>query len=114
VTVTLQSSVIVLGTATTDEHGDLTIVVTVPDGVPPGQHTVQLDGTGADGRPATVTASIVIAAPPTEAPTTTSPVTAATLPTTGADGLRLVTLALILVAAGALIVIVRRRSRFTE
>ena len=62
VALTLFSDPISLGTAEVDEFGDFETVVTIPVTTPEGTHTVQISGTGENGQPKVVTASIQISA----------------------------------------------------
>lgn len=54
VDITLFSQPIELGTFTAAEDGSLQATVTIPEDVEPGEHTLQLAGTGPDGNPKTI------------------------------------------------------------
>lgn len=99
------SDPIFLGTAVADADGVATLVVSLPAGIPSGQHHVQATG-GTSGRWAEipVTVSTLAAAP--VAPT-------AALATTGAPVGSMLTLALVLAASGALLLAGRRRMAVT-
>lgn len=54
VNATLFSAPIELGTFTAGTDGSLQATITIPEDVEPGEHTLQLAGTGPDGNPKTV------------------------------------------------------------
>lgn len=63
VTISFHSAGTVLGQATADQQGWFTRAVSVPAGATPGLHHVEARGTGADRKPAVLTASVYVLAP---------------------------------------------------
>lgn len=62
-TQTLHSTPTSLGSGTVDATGTFTGTVTIPADVPPGKHTLVLDGTARDGSPVTLRIGVIAAAP---------------------------------------------------
>ena len=60
VTITLQSTPQTLGTAQVAADGTFSATVQIPCNVDPGQHTISVSGTGADGLPHTVSAALTV------------------------------------------------------
>ncbi len=89
-TAVLYSDPVVLGRATADGAGRITLTVTVPSSTPAGVHTLQLQGVGADGRPRVLSSSLRVTAP------------AGGIPRTGSDAQDLLLVALALLGAGML------------
>lgn len=103
VTITLHSDPIVLATATADGNGYVDVTVTIPAGVTVGAHEIQAAGTDPSGAPRTVTQAITIEAGGS-----------GSMPTTGAAIATLTTLAVTLLATGALLSRARRRALLTD
>lgn len=60
VSLTLLSDPVDLGTAAVDDDGEFSTAVTIPADTPPGDHTIRVAGTGADGAPRTVDLTITV------------------------------------------------------
>lgn len=106
VTWTLFSTPVNLGTSVADSNGIARISFTMPTGMSLGAHTVQATGTSFDGvgqTALTVTAGITLG----NAVSQTAPT--GNLPVTGSDTGYMTTIAVALVAGGALLVLATRR-----
>jgi LPXTG-motif cell wall-anchored protein len=101
--VVLHSDPVVLGSTTVDAGGTLSFSATVPSTVTAGAHTVQL--VSGSAVIATASLTVVAEAAPAELP---APVA---LAATGSDSTGPVTLAVLLVLAGAAALLLRRRPR---
>ncbi|MEO8220823.1 MAG: metallophosphoesterase, partial [Specibacter sp.] len=108
---TLHSTPVLLGTATADARGVVTLQVTLPVDVAPGEHSIVIDGVGVDGKSRQVSASLTITAAATAAVTTASSTQAAgdDLASTGANATKLGGMAVLLLIAGAVVFAVTRR-----
>lgn len=107
----------VLGTAQTDGDGNLSVDVTLPSDLDPGQHTLRLSGTNAQGEQQNVDLAFTVegaAAPRDQRPA--APGAAAGLPATGKDSVLFGVLALGLFTAGggALYAARRRNAGLTQ
>jgi hypothetical protein len=110
VTLTLDNTSTVLGTATTDANGNLSTTVKIPTGTSDGPHTVVATGTSGDSSttaidvegscPAVLTASSTSSTPP-----------ASGLAFTGADIALMVTVAAAALGVGGLLLLATRRRR---
>ena len=117
VDVWLFSLPVLLGTATVGADGGFAARFALPDSVPVGEHTVQLNGTAADGTLLTVAAGLVVQATPTAAPTAAPSAAPAAAPAAAGDRLAatgspaglLGLVALCLLGAGGTALVVRRR-----
>jgi hypothetical protein len=79
----VRSSPVFLGLFPTDAEGGVTVSVALPPDLPPGEHTLILEGMAPDGGARQVVQPIVVVEPPTETPpTTTLPPSPPTPPTT--------------------------------
>jgi LPXTG-motif cell wall-anchored protein len=103
VTDDLFSAPVRLGTAVADTNGTAVLTATIPASTPLGAHHIEASGTGVNGQPRTVSASITV----------TRGTTGATVPKTGANSTK--PMAEIGVAAlaigGMLVLVARRRSK---
>ncbi len=116
VDVVLHSDPIFLGRFQADAGGVAHVHVTLPDGVPAGQHHIEATGTGADGRPVSYSFAVrVVGAPSTGGSGgTTRPVTSGSaLPRTGTEVEVLALAGLVLVGTGAGAVYAGRRRPVT-
>lgn len=98
-----------LGSATADVNGVATLTFTVPD-LAPGDHTVTASGTGTDGAPLTVSATLTIVGESAGA----GGAGGGPLPATGNDSsVPLARIGAVLLAGGALAVLAARKRRST-
>jgi LPXTG-motif cell wall-anchored protein len=109
-TFTFNSTPILLGSATADAAGTVVFNGTTPN-VALGAHTITYAGTAADGSPSNYSLPVtVVAADGTGNTTTTAGTGAGTLPRTGSNSTgTLLPIAAVLVAGGALMVIITRK-----
>jgi LPXTG-motif cell wall-anchored protein len=113
---TLNSTPVTLGTLVADATGTVNGTFNVPAGFELGAHTVNLSGTSAAGIAGTLSASITVIAQTTTTTSTIAPATTAftstttgSLPVTGADSVKLVGVAVLLLGTGGALLVVRRR-----
>lgn len=108
VTVTLNSEPVQLGTAAADGAGVANLSATIPASTPLGAHTIVATGTGADGAPLTLTASITVVAADDGGAGSGS----GSLPRTGDDSsIPLARIGLALAAAGGVITAIAAKRR---
>lgn len=105
VDVWLFSTPYLLGEATVAADGTFSATFALPDGVPVGAHTVQMNGVSTDGAVRSLSTGVVVLADPVATPAAAG----TPLATTGAQSGDLALLALALLGAGVLAVRVRRR-----
>jgi hypothetical protein len=91
------STPVQLATVTADANGNVTATVTIPATMVPGNHTIQLQGVDPSGAPLVESVGLVVPAP------------VGTLSLTGAWLDQAVAFALILVAAGWLLISAQRK-----
>lgn len=103
-----------LGTAQTDADGNLGVDVTLPSDLQPGDHTLRLSGTNAQGEPQNVDIAFTVQGDGAARPD--QPDAAAGLPATGEDSVLFGALALGLFTAGggALYAARRRNAELTQ
>lgn len=100
-TFTLFSAPVVLGTATANAQGVVSLTATIPASTTPGAHRIEVSGTGADGQPLTVVQNITVTG-----------AAGADLPTTGSDSaLPLTQVAIGVMAFGGLMVVIANKRR---
>ncbi|UZN03101.1 RHS repeat domain-containing protein [Cellulomonas sp. S1-8] len=97
----LFSTPVLLGTAHVGSDGTFAARFALPTGVPAGQHTLQLNGTAADGTLVSIASGVLVEAAPVAAPASPAPRSAA-LAVTGGSVAAGVVLATSLLAAGGL------------
>lgn len=107
VNVRFQSDPIVIGTYQADAAGRIELTLTVPEGLPPGEHDVIVEGFAPDGSVRQFVQPIIIgdAATPTTGPL------APILPRTGSDPTSMSVAAVLLVVAGAVALLLGRPRR---
>lgn len=105
----------VLGSAETDDDGDLSVDVTLPSDLAPGDHTLRLSGTNAQGEEQDVDLAFTVRGAAAQ-PEPDRPDAAAGLPATGKDSVLFGVLALGLFTAGggALYAARRRNAELTQ
>lgn len=100
-TFTLFSAPVVLGSATVNAQGVVSLTATIPSNTTPGAHRIEVTGTGADGQPLTVVQSITVTG-----------AAGASLPTTGSDSaLPLTQIAIGVMAFGGMMVVMANKRR---
>jgi hypothetical protein len=120
--VRFQSDPIPVGMFQADAQGRIEITLTVPDGLPPGEHDVIVEGFAPDGSVRQFVQPIVVAdpslPPTTEVPATVPPTTSPAptgltpfLPGTGSDSMRTVLASLLVILVGGLALAVGRSRR---
>jgi hypothetical protein len=100
VDLTLHSTPVALGTATTGDDGSFSKTVTIPADTPVGTHTIEITGTDASQQPATHSVEIDVVAATGSTVTTTAPGGTTPLPFTGGSTLPLLFVALALLGGG--------------
>lgn len=120
VVIELASNETNLGSATVDGEGGFSFESTIPETQEPGDYTVRVSGTAADGSEAVETAALQVQDCDEAGPTTTAPGAAApsddddaagSLPVTGSDAMTLLKIGLALAALGGLLLALARRRR---
>ena len=105
VTVSFHSDPVVLGTLNADVNGVITGQFSVPAGATVGQHSVDLSGAGRDALPRSVSVPFTVTTT-----VTTSAAGGTSVPVTGSETGALTWIGFGLIAAGALLVVQRRRT----
>lgn len=101
-TFTLFSAPVVLGTATVNAQGVVSLTATIPANTTPGAHRIEVSGTGANGQPLTVVQNITV----------TGAAAGSNLPTTGSDtSIPLTQVAIGVMAFGGLMVVMANKRR---
>jgi LPXTG-motif cell wall-anchored protein len=113
----IASTPTVLGHATADASGHVTLTAPLPGNITPGTHTVTVSGIGANGQPLSLSTQVLVSAAAAAnaarnagvAPATTAP--GSNLPRTGSDNSGLIRIGVLLVALGGGAVLVTRKRR---
>jgi hypothetical protein len=111
VDLTLHSTPVSLGTATTGNDGSFSKTVTIPADTSVGEHTIEITGTDANQQPATHTVEIDVVTAEGTTVTTVGTGGTGTLPFTGGSTLPLLFVALSLLGGGIAMAARRRHSQ---
>jgi 5'-nucleotidase len=112
VDLSLHSTPVALGTATTGDDGSFSKTVTIPADTTLGVHTIEITGTDANQQPATHSVEVdVVSAEGTTVTTVHTSGTGGTLPFTGGSTLPLLFIAVSLLGGGVAMAARRRQSQ---